>query len=72
MNLLVLVGFILSYRKKMSNRSIVKVLGTVEGIDYKKIIQGMKKAFNDKFWGSDDTQLTILKDMINNSKEYFL
>lgn len=32
----------------------------------------MKKAFNDKFWGGDDTQLTILKDMINNSKEYFL
>lgn len=58
--------------EKMSNRSIVKVLGTVEGIDYKKIIQGMKKAFNDKFWGGDDTQLTILKDMINNSKEYFL
>lgn len=58
--------------EKMSNRSIVKVLGTVEGIDYKKIIQGMKKAFNDKFWGGDDIQLTILKDMINNSKEYFL
>ena len=69
MNLLVLVGFILSYRKKCQ---IDKVLGTVEGIDYKKIIQGMKKAFNDKFWGGDDTQLTILKDMINNSKEYFL
>ncbi len=51
MNLLVLVGFIFELPEKMSNRSIVKVLGTVEGIDYKKIIQGMKKAFNDKFWG---------------------
>ena len=33
----------------------------------------MNKAFNNKFWsGIDDTQLTILKDMINNPKEYFL
>lgn len=59
--------------EKISNRSIVKVLGMVEEIDYKKIIQGMKKAFDNKFWsGIDDTQLTILKDMINNPKEYFL
>lgn len=59
--------------EKISNKSIVNVLGSIDRIDSEKIVQSMKEAFNRYVFKSiDDYRSVIAKDIINNPKEYFL